>query len=212
MTQQKKKLLPIAILTILQKHTDATKHLRQAPIMRFLQDEHQLTATRKSVRKNLADLQEAGYPIKFNKGWYYDPEFTAGELDYLRACVMGSNLRADKREDLLARLATLGGPFYMPSAGTSLYLPISPEFAVVMSNIREAIDIGRKVTLTMRHEKDVKAERRRVSPYQLMQKDGTCVLICRDDETKEADEIYLKDIHSVHILKAVVTPIETVQE
>ncbi len=210
--KQQKKLLPIAILTILQKHTDATTHLRQAPIMRFLQDEHQLTATRKSVRKNLADLQEAGYPVKFNKGWYYDPEFTSGELDYLRACVMGSNMRADKREDLLARLASLGGPFYEPSTGNSPYLPINPEFAVVMRDLREAIDIGRKVTLAMRHEEDMRAERRKVSPYQLVRKNATCVLICRDDKTNETYEIRLANICKVRILQQVVSPINILQQ
>lgn len=198
---QKKKMLITSILTILKEHTDAQRHLRQAPIMKLLEEEHQLTATRKSVRKNLGDLQEAGYPVKFQKGWYYDSGFTADEVGFLRTCVMGCDMPADKREDLLARLAGLGGPFYQPGADKGPYLPLSPEFPFVMNDLTDAIARGRMVTLTMRGEDEEKADRVRVSPCHLAEKNGTSYLVCRAEETDERCEIPVAGIGHVRILK-----------
>ena len=212
MAEQKKKLLPMAILAILREHTDTKNHIRQAPIMKLLQEEHHLTATRKSVRKNLGDLQEAGYPVKFRKGWYYEPLMTADELDYLRACVMGSDLRADKREDLLARLGTLGGPFYTPSPGTSPYLPLNPEFPIVMNTLNDAIAKGHVISFQCTGDAAGDSKKRyRASPYELAVKGGTSVLICRVDGEDGLSEIPVAEIMNVKILKPAVTPMETTQ-
>lgn len=205
MPNQKKKLLPMAILTILREHTDARKHLRQAPIMKLLEEEHQLTATRKSVRKNLGDLQEVGYPIKFSKGWYYEPALTPEELDFLRACVMGSDLRADQRMSLLDRLVSLGGPFYQPGM-KGPFAPLSPEFPYVVIKLNDAIAKGRKVTLTMQQKGEEKPEHRKVNPYRLENREGTSVLICRGEEAEEAVAIPVAEIADVRILKPAASP------
>ncbi len=213
MTQQKKKLLPMAILAILREHTDKNTHLRQVPIMKLLEEEHHLTATRKSVRKNLSDLQEAGYPVKFSKGWYYDPEFTSGELDYLRACVMGSDLRADKREDLLARLATLGGPFYQPDAGELYFLPDSPEFFDIINTLNEAITTGHQISFRLKGEdEDRKQKRSKASPYRLESKGGSCILVCRIGDDEALTEIPVENIVTAKMLTPLVKPLEEDQQ
>ena len=77
MPAEKKKMLILAILGILRDGTDENNRIRQAEIITRLNRDYHLTATRKSVRKNLADLQEAGYPVRFRKGWFYEHPFNA---------------------------------------------------------------------------------------------------------------------------------------
>ena len=207
---QKKKMLITAILTILREHTDGQRHLRQAPIMKLLEEEHQLTATRKSVRKNLGDLQEAGYPVKFKKGWYYDPGFTPDELDFLRACIMGSDLRADKRMVLLDKLATLGGPFYQPDGVKGPFMPLTNEFPVVMNTLFDAIAKGRVVSFRISGEGEKK--RHQASPYRLETRNARCVLVCHVDADEGLAEIPVESIEGVKILTARITPIEKFQQ
>ena len=70
-----KKMLILAILEILRKYTDCEHGLLQTDIIEKLERDYDLTATRKSVRANLTELQIAGYPIDYINGWYYEHEF-----------------------------------------------------------------------------------------------------------------------------------------
>ena len=209
---QQKKQLPMAILAILREHTDAKKHIRQMPIMKLLEEEHSLTATRKTVRKNLAALQQAGYPVKFNKGWYYDHLMTAEELDYLSACVMASDIPDDRRTVLLERLSTMAGPQHAPAAGNSAYAPVNPAFFAVANDLAGAIAKGRKVTLVMDAPAGEKAARLRVTPCHLARQNGRSVLVCIKDGEETAREIPVNGIAGVRVLKqAAASPEEQAQ-
>ncbi len=210
---QKKKMLITAILAILREHTDAKKHIRQAPIMKLLEEEHQLTATRKSVRKNLGDLQEAGFPVKFRKGWYFEPVMSDAEMDYLRACVMGSDLPADKRMSLLDRLASLGSSFYQPNTETLSILPVSPEFIGILNALHDAIAKGHQISFRLKEEEpDDDQPRRKASPYRLETREGSCYLVCRIGDDEALTEVLVENIESVRILKPLVKPLEEAQE
>ena len=150
MPAQKKKMLILAILSILRDETDVNHRIRQAAIIERLTAKYQLTATRKSVRKNLADLQEAGYPVVFQKGWFYDHLFSASELDFLSECVMASNIPGAQREDLLTRLASTGGSYYV-SGNTHLKVrPTNSQYMYTMEILHDAIAQGRQ---TVFHKK-----------------------------------------------------------
>ena len=198
---QQKKQLPMAILAILQEHTDAKKHIRQVPIIKLLEEEHNLTATRKTVRKNLAALQQAGHPVKFQKGWYYDHLMTAEELDYLNACIMASDIPDDRRMELLERLSTMAGPRYTPTAGNSAYAPVNPAFFATANDLAVAIAKGRKVTLVMNANADEKAERLHVTPCRLERQNGRSVLICIKEGEETSCEIPVSEIAGVRVLK-----------
>ena len=61
---QPKKMLILNILEILKKHTNEHKTLTQKEIGDILQREYGMTVDRKAIKRNLADLMEAGYPVR----------------------------------------------------------------------------------------------------------------------------------------------------
>ena len=69
MSTAPKKLLILAILEVLRKYTNIDHRLLQSEIIAKLESDYDLTATRKSVRANLADLEDAGYPVLYDNGW-----------------------------------------------------------------------------------------------------------------------------------------------
>lgn len=97
-TVQPKKLLIINILDILKKYTDENHRLSQRDILALLEKEYNMQADRKSVKRNLMDLIDFGYPISYSESvrtdkngneqiiytdWYMEHEFDDGELRLL---------------------------------------------------------------------------------------------------------------------------------
>ena len=58
MTKPPKKLLPMLILDILSKYTDADHRLSQKDILEILKTEYDMTADRKAIRRNLDNLMQ----------------------------------------------------------------------------------------------------------------------------------------------------------
>ena len=57
-----KKLVPVYILEILRKHSDADHPLTQKQILDYLQNEYGMDVERKMIRRDIGNLQDAGYP------------------------------------------------------------------------------------------------------------------------------------------------------
>jgi len=132
-----KKLYILAILEVLRIFTDSGHRLLQADILRLLKSEYGLNANRKSLRRNLADLQEAGYPVRYRRGWYYEHEFTENELNCLENSIYEwPGEMPVSRLELEGRLAGLGGRCYSPCLN---------DLARSMRLILEAIERGVKV-------------------------------------------------------------------
>lgn len=221
MPAQKKKLLILAILSILRDYTDADHRLRQAELMAYLEKEHQLSATRKSVRRNLGDLQDAGYPVVFRKGWYYDHLFSGAELDFLQQAVLGSGLPAAQRESILGRLYSLGGPYYESNIGGSPVYAGNPEFLYTMGVLHDAIAQERKVTfkygdydtdkqLHPHLDEDGKAKAYKINPYRLVNADGRCYLVCSAEKDDTLCRFRVDWIQEIRMLKAPVKPLSKI--
>ena len=60
---QPKKMLALNLLELLRKYSDENHRLSQQELLRLLESEYGMTADRKSVRRNLLELQACGYPI-----------------------------------------------------------------------------------------------------------------------------------------------------
>ena len=194
MPKEKKKLLILSIMEILRKETDVYHTLRQAAIIERLNRDYQLTSTRKSVRQNLGDLQDAGYPIKFNHGWYYDHEFSPAELDYLLDCALsGGHMSDEERSSLVTRLKTLGGDCYKAAADVQRRRPAASQFLANTTTLRKAIDEGKQVTfhygdwdvdleLHPRKAANGRVKTYRVNPYFIVGTNGRTYLICNVDK------------------------------
>lgn len=62
-----KKMLIINILDILRKYTDKSHRLSQKDILDKLKTEYLMTVDRKSIRRNIVSLMDAGYEIEFSE-------------------------------------------------------------------------------------------------------------------------------------------------
>lgn len=79
MPKQPKKLLIVNILDILKKYTDENHRLSQREIVDLLAREYEMTVDRKAVRRNLMDLTDCGYYIKYSETTRITPNPKTGE-------------------------------------------------------------------------------------------------------------------------------------
>ena len=223
MPKEKKKMLILAILSILRDGTDADHRIRQAEIISRLGSDHHLTATRKSVRKNLGALQEAGYPVVFRKGWYYDHEFQPSELDFLMDSVLGSGIPASQREALLDKLSKLGGSFYKPNLGTGTARPANPQYLYTLETVHAAVAEGVQVSfkygdygvdkeLHPRPDDEGKSKLYKVNPYRVATANGRCYLICNVDKYDSLCHFRVDRILDIRKLKAAVKPLSKLSD
>ena len=83
MQSQPKKMLIVAVLETLRKYTDKQHRLMQAPLLTLLEKDYGLKVDRKSLRHNIESLINAGYPLKYQRGWYYKHELTPEDINIL---------------------------------------------------------------------------------------------------------------------------------
>lgn len=170
MTKPPKKLLPMLILDILRKYTDEEHKLSQRDIRDILRDEYDMTADRKSVRRNLGALMEMGWPIEYSEAIRKTPNPRTGELEestiisdlYLDRAFTDSELRLlidsllfsryipyNQCKELVEKLEGLSSRYFhahvrhictMPET-----LPRNPQLFYTIELLDEAISKGRKV-------------------------------------------------------------------
>ena len=78
---QPKRILIMNILDILKRYTDADHRLSQKEIVDILKSEYNMTADRKSIRRNLLNLMDCGYPIEYSESLRMTPNPKTGEIE-----------------------------------------------------------------------------------------------------------------------------------
>lgn len=76
-----KKQIIINILDILKRYTDEDHRLSQKEIADILKNEYNMRIDRKSVKRNLSNLLEIGYPIEYSESVRMVPNKTTGALE-----------------------------------------------------------------------------------------------------------------------------------
>ena len=126
---QPKKMLILNILEILKRHTNAEHPITQKKIMEYLEKDYGMTAERKAVKRNLAELMEAGFPVRTGSeklrttvnpdtgeeedniacsDFYYEHEFTDAELRLVIDGVLFSRTVPQRQgKDLIRKLEDL---------------------------------------------------------------------------------------------------------
>jgi predicted DNA-binding transcriptional regulator YafY len=118
-----KKLLALNILNILRERTDQEHRLSQSEIAEALRRDYQMAVDRKSIRRNLDSLIDAGYDIECSSherrarggeietvtsGWYINREFEDSELRLLIDSLLFSNqIPGTQRHQLIDKLKGL---------------------------------------------------------------------------------------------------------
>lgn len=212
---EQKKTIIIELLDVLKKHSDAGNTLSQNRIKELLRTEFGREIDRKTVRRNLSKLMEYGFPIRYLgseeeseaitrigrngqrstilTGWYYDHEFTNGELQLLIDNVLfADGLSKRYRIELIKRLEKLSGISFrsvMKKIDMDIYGRLeNGQIFFTLENIGTAIAQGKQITfrycdcgmdgkLHYRLDGSRKKKSYTVSPYQLVSRNGHTYLI-----------------------------------
>ena len=125
-TRSAKKLSIIYILKILRNWSDEDHPLSQQNILEKLKEEYGMTIDRKAVKRNLVNLQKAGYPVNsretnrltkgrqetLNLGWYYEHDFTKCELRYLIDTLYFTHIPTNQIKALANKLMKLQSRYF----------------------------------------------------------------------------------------------------
>ena len=163
---QPKKMLALNLLELLRKYSDENHRLSQQELLRLLESEYGMTADRKSVRRNLLELQACGYPVccderpragadgedgTFCTGWYIERAFTDAELRLLIDSLLSSrSLPESQCASLIRKIEDLSSVHFrsrlthvraLPGA-----LPRSDQFFYTVEILDEAITSKKQVS------------------------------------------------------------------
>ncbi len=139
MPSHSKKMMIIDILQILKKYTDENHTLTQKDIVGYLEKDYGMKVDRKSVKRNISDLIEAGFPIDYKEiprvanGIYpadsseeenvqltdfsYVHEFTDSELKLLIDGILFSkHIHTAQKKGLIQRLENLSSKYFRTGA------------------------------------------------------------------------------------------------
>jgi len=220
-TQSRRKPINLAILNILRNHSNVDHPMRIKAIQEILA-EMNMTPTRKSISNNIADLQQAGYPLVFNHGWYYDHEFTSEELNFLIDEVhCAGQLNEETRTVIINKLKQLGGIHFTPSCESVQTKLVNPIFLVNLDLLHKAIqsrlqvsfhygDYGTDKQLHCRLNEKKRPKLYRINPYSIGTTNGRYYLICNVDKYDSLCHFRIDRILDVKLLKKGVKPIEKV--
>lgn len=168
---QPKKLLILNILEILKRHTDATHPLTQKQIIDYLRRDYGMTADRKAVKRNLTELQEAGYPVcagsertreTVNAGtgetdentmcsdYYYEHEFNESELRLLiDGLLFSKHIPYSQCKELIEKLESLSSERFQSHVkhirSMPADMPNNKQLFYTIEVLDEAITKGKQV-------------------------------------------------------------------
>lgn len=174
-TAQPKKLLIMNILDILKRYTDADHRLSQKEIVEILKNEYNMTADRKSVKRNLMNLIDFGYDINYSESvrmiptkdggmeesyilsdFYLEREFTDSELRLLiDGLVFSKHIPYSQCKELVGKLSGLSNQYFKSRIKYISALPDNaPQNKQLFYNIDvidEALSKHRQISFTYNH-------------------------------------------------------------
>lgn len=166
-----KKLLIIHIAQLLQRYSNETHPLSQQRILELLETEYGMTAERKSIRRNLERLLEAGMPLACRRaervvhgkkgsvslGWYWKHELSEEEFHAVLDALYFSPLPRQRVRQLASRLEEARSRYFDDGKDAVENLP-DADYPQRMERLRpvvrllsEAVLSKRKVTFCSDH-------------------------------------------------------------
>lgn len=168
-----KKVIILYILQILQRYTDADHPMTQQQIMEKLRADHDLEVNRATVKRNLSDLIDAGYPIQYTEvtrsqvnrqtgeteesvictDLYYEHDFTEPELHMvIDGLLFSRSVPYRQRRQLIDKLGSLSSVHFNRRMNhvhcMSADSPQNPELFHTVDILDEAITAGKQVRIT----------------------------------------------------------------
>lgn len=220
----RKKLLILLILEVLQQYTDEEHHLSQQEILRILKRDYGITCDRRSVRSNVLDLIDLGYDICMDDGYYLaSREFENAELRMLIDSVLFSrHISPTQGKRLIDKLQALGNKYFKPKVSHVIALPDlnhtdNKQVMIVVDTLNDAIEEKKKVEFTYNsYGTDFKLHPREhspylVSPYQMVASNGRYYLLGSIDRYEGITHFRIDRITDIKMLDIPVKPIKEVE-
>ena len=240
MSNLKRKKLSFAILDILRKYTDEDHRLSQKDIIDILKTEYDMTADRKSVKRNITSLMEMGYEINFSEAlrmfpnkdgvleesyilsdFWLEREFTDSELRLLiDSLLFSKHIPYSQCKELVDKLGSLSNQYFKSRVRFISTLPETApknkELFYTIEVLDEAIAKGKQVAFTYNsYGTDKKLHPRRdreyiVNPYQMTATNGRYYLIGNYDKYNNLANCRVDRITNIRLLDTPVKPKEQV--
>ena len=220
----RKKLLILLILEVLQQYTDEEHHLSQQEILRILKRDYGITCDRRSVRANVLDLIDLGYDINMDDGYYFaSRDFENAELRMLIDSVLFSrHISPTQGKRLIDKLQDLGNKYFKPKVSHVIALPDlnhtdNKQVMIVVDTLNDAIEEKKKVEFTYNsYGTDFKLHPREhspylVSPYQMVASNGRYYLLGSIDRYQGITHFRIDRITDIKMLDIPVKPIKEVE-
>lgn len=241
MSNLKRKKLSFAILDILRRYTDEDHRLSQKDIIDILKTEYDVTADRKSVKRNITSLMEMGYEINFSEAlrmfpnkdgvleesyilsdFWLEREFTDGELRLLiDSLLFSKHIPYSQCKELVDKLGGLSNQYFKSRVHfISTLLETAPknkELFYTIEILDEAIAKGKQVAFTYNiYGTDKKLHPKRdleyiVNPYQMAATNGRYYLIGNYDKYNDLSNYRLDRITDIRLLDTPVKPVRQVE-
>ncbi len=220
----KKKLLILLILNILQKHSDADHHLTQQEILRLLKTEYGVCCDRRSVKANVLDLIDFGYDINTDDGYYMaSREFEDAELRMLIDSVLFSrHISQTQGKRLIDKLKNQSNKYFQAKVSHVRALPelnhtSNKQIMIVIDTLNDAIDRKKKVSFTYNaYGMDLKLHPRQssqylVSPYQMVASNGKYYLLGSNEKYMEITHYRIDRITEISMTEFPIRPIKEIK-
>lgn len=218
---EKKKILILLILNILQKHSDPEHHLTQQEILRLLKLEYGVICDRRSVKANVLDLIDMGYDINMDDGYYMaSREFEDAELRMLIDSVLFSkHISQTQGKRLIEKLKNQSNKYFQAKVSHVRALPElshtnNKQTMIVIDTLNDAIDQKKKVSFMYNsYGLDFKLHPRQsnpytVSPYQMVASNGRYYLLGSSEKYSDITHYRIDRITDIRMTDDPVLPIK----
>lgn len=219
-----KRLLPLYILKILERYSDVEHPLTQNDVIAHLGADYGMECERKSIARNILALQESGYDIAYENGYYLrERMFEDSELRLLIDRVLCSrDIPVLQCRHLIEKLGALSNVYFKKSIRhicNVSALPHSPnkELFYTIDVLDEAIEKKRQVRFFYNKFGEDKQLHHlhhhpsTVNPYQMAVSNGRYYLIGNYDAFDNVVHCRIDFITEITMLDAPAKPMEQVR-
>ena len=225
-----KKLYPLFILEVLKKHSNCEHPMKQKDILEWVEKEYGVKIERKSIRLNLEDLINAGFPVSADTvehtdkqgnpydtytNIYYESDISDVEYRLLVDSVLFSqSIPAKDRDRLIENLSKQTSKYFTMPSITSCELETRDAnmLFLTLEVVGEAIKNKKQIRCHYdRFESDKKLHHRTnpdgtpreylLNPYDIVAKRGMYYLICNMDNRDSLAYYRLDRISDVEVLE-----------
>lgn len=220
-----KKMLNMLILELLEQYSDEEHKLTQQEIIRLLKNHYDMDCDRRTVKNNILSLQELGYEISMEDGYYImSREFEDAELRMLIDSVLCSkNMTNAQAHSLIEKLVAQGNKYFAPKVShihnlAEMRHGDNKQLLYALDALNDAISKNKKVAFIYNsYDVDFKLKPKRkekyiVSPYQMVTANGYYYLIGNYDKYDDVSYYRLDKITFIEILNEKSKPMKCVEE